>query len=76
MAIRFNEELVKLAVETQTDIIFLLERFCGHGYHHDDPKNECYKGPKARRWFDLTCIHPNPTGHEAIAEMVMAVVRE
>jgi len=27
-------------------------------------------------WFDLTCIHPNPTGHEVIADMFMDVVLE
>jgi hypothetical protein len=36
----------------------------------------CYRGPGAEVWFDLTCIHPNPTGHDKITDMFMAVVSE
>ena len=71
-----NEQYMSIAVETGTDMIFMLEHFCGHGYHHDDPNNRCYRGPTAERWFDLSCIHPNPTGHGVIADMFMAVVEE
>lgn len=67
---------MNLAVQSGTDIIFMLEHFCGHGFHYDDPTTECYKGPDAERWFDDTCIHPNPTGHEVIAEMFMSVIDE
>ncbi|MCG3172342.1 MAG: hypothetical protein GMKNLPBB_00492 [Myxococcota bacterium] len=74
-AIRFNEQYMKLAVETKTDMIFMLEHFCGHGFFHDDPKNQCYKAGN-ERWFDLTCIHPNPTGHNVIAKMFQAVIEE
>jgi lysophospholipase L1-like esterase len=71
-----NEQYMRIAVDTGTDMIFMLEHFCGHGYHHDDPGNRCYRGPTAERWFDLTCIHPNPVGHSVIADMFMSVVLE
>ena len=72
-----NEQFVRIAVETQTDIIFMLEHFCGHGFNNDDPSaSRCYRGPNTERWFDLTCIHPNPRGHEEIARMFTAVIDE
>lgn len=71
-----NEQYMQIAVETGTDMIFLLENFCGHGYHNDDPNSRCYRGPNTERWFDLTCIHPTPTGHGVIADMFMSVVLE
>jgi hypothetical protein len=57
-------------------VIFMLEHFCGHGFHNEDPTTRCYRGPGTGRWFDLTCIHPNPTGHARIAEMFLAVIDE
>jgi lysophospholipase L1-like esterase len=74
--LRVNEQFVRIARQTNTDVLFLLENFCGHGFHAGDPNNECYRGPDARTWFDLTCIHPNPEGHAAIADMLLAVVDE
>lgn len=71
-----NEQYLQIAVETGSDMIFMLEHFCGHGFHHDDPNNRCYRGPNTERWFDLTCIHPNPEGHAQIADMFMSVVLE
>ncbi len=71
-----NEAYVDLAVRTGTDVIFLFEHFCGHGFFHDDPTNPCYRGPQAERWFDDTCIHPNDAGHAKIAEMFLAVIDE
>lgn len=71
-----NEQYLKIAVDTQTDMIFMLEDFCGHGFNADDPTAPCYRGPGQEVWFDLTCIHPNPTGHQHIADMFMAVVNE
>ena len=68
-------QFMKIAAETGTDMIFMLESFCGHGFNHNNPANECYK-PGNERWFDDTCIHPNPTGHHAIADMFMKVVDE
>jgi len=74
--LRINERFVQTAVETQTDVIFLLEHFCGHGFHADDPTNECYRGPDTEPYFDATCIHPTPAGHARIAEMFTAVIDE
>ncbi|MBK6687186.1 MAG: hypothetical protein IPG45_22140 [Deltaproteobacteria bacterium] len=71
-----NEQFMQIAVETQTDLIMMLEHFCGHGYHNDDPNGRCYRGTNTERWFDLSCIHPNPAGHQVIADMFMAVVVE
>jgi len=67
---------MSIAVDTRTDMIFMLESFCGHGHAHDDPSAPCYRGPGTEIWFDLSCIHPNPTGHGVIADMVMSVVTE
>ncbi len=74
--LRFNEAVVRIAVETQTDIVFMLENFCGHGLLHEDPTTPCYRGPDTERWVDETCIHPNPAGHAQLARMFMAVVDE
>jgi lysophospholipase L1-like esterase len=74
------EQYMAVAVETQTDLVWMLEGFCGHGFvatgPNADPNNRCYRGPMTERWFDLTCIHPNPVGHGALADMFMAVVSE
>ena len=74
--LRINERFMQTATATRTDVIFMLEHFCGHGFDAEDPDNECYRGEDAEVWFDLTCIHPNPTGHERIAEMFFDVVME
>jgi len=70
------EEFMSIAVDTETDMLFLLEEFCGHGFNYADPDGRCYRGADAELWFDLTCIHPNPTGHQAIADMFYDVVME
>lgn len=67
---------MSIAVDTDSDMLFLLEAFCGHGFHHDDPESPCYRGPDTEIWFDGTCTHPNPTGHAVIADMFLDVVRE
>ena len=72
----WQEEALRTAVETQTDMIFLFEHFCGHGFRNDDPSGSCYRGPNAERWLDLTCTHPNPLGHENIAEMFFQTIAE
>jgi lysophospholipase L1-like esterase len=71
----FLEEYMKVAVETKTDLMFLFEQFCGHGYRNDDPTAPCYRGPGAERWFDVTCYHPNGTGHGKIADAFFSVIR-
>ncbi|MFO0632733.1 MAG: hypothetical protein U0168_07785 [Nannocystaceae bacterium] len=76
MVVWANEQYMSIAVDTDSDMIFLLESFCGHGFQADNPEAPCYRGPGAEVWFDLTCIHPNPTGHDQIVEMFDAVISE
>lgn len=76
MVVWAMEEYISISVDHQTDVLFLLEAFCGHGYMRDDPTSPCYRGPAAELWFDLTCIHPNPAGHTAIAELFRDVILE
>jgi lysophospholipase L1-like esterase len=71
-----NEQYMSIAVDTQSDMLFLLETFCGHGFGNEDPASPCYRGPGTPRWFDLTCIHPNPEGHGVIADNFMSIVTE
>jgi hypothetical protein len=73
--VRVNEAWVQTAVETDTDVVFMLEHFCGHGFLAGDPDNECFRGDDAEVWFDPTCIHPNPVGHEQLADLFRTVVR-
>lgn len=74
------EQYMRLAVETQTDMVWMLEHFCGHGWvaagPNPDPANRCYRGEGTEIWFDETCIHPNPAGHHAIFEMFQASVAD
>jgi lysophospholipase L1-like esterase len=71
----FNEKFMEIAAETQTDMIFMSEAFCGWGYKAKDPSNVCYD-PAAKNLFDLTCIHPNTDGDKRIADMFFAVIDE
>lgn len=71
-----NEQYMSVAVETQTDMIFLLESFCGHGFKAGDPTSPCYRGPGQKTLFDLTCIHPTPGGHDLVTELFTAVIDE
>jgi lysophospholipase L1-like esterase len=73
--VHLQEEYMKLAVQTKTDMVFMLETFCGHGFKRDDPSLQCYRGPGTDLWFDLTCIHPNPKGHSEIAKLFMNVIK-
>ena len=71
-----NEQFMRIAVDYRADMIFMLETFCGHGFNARDPRGPCYRGFDTPRWFDLTCIHPNPEGHKHIADMFMATIAE
>lgn len=71
-----QEEYMHIAVDTQTDMIFMGESFCGHGYNRDDTTGRCYRAPDADLWFDLTCFHPNDLGHTAIADLFQSVIEE
>ena len=70
------EEYMSIAVDTESDMMFMMESFCGHGYRRDDPDGRCYLGPGAEIWFDVSCTHPNPTGHREIAERMERVILE
>ncbi len=76
MVVWANEQFMSIAVDTGSDMVFMLESFCGHGFNHQDPEGPCYRGPDAELWFDLSCIHPNPTGHLAIADLFTATIEE
>lgn len=71
-----NEEYAITAAESGTDVVFMQETFCGHGFMSDDPDNICYRGPGNANWFDLTCIHPTSEGHAAIADLFLSVITE
>ncbi len=71
-----NEQFTRIAVDHGADVAFMLESFCGHGYNHMNEDAPCYRGPDAELWFDLTCIHPNPAGHLAIADLFNAIIVE
>ena len=72
---KLQEHYMQIAVDTQTDMILMGEEFCGHGYNRD-VNNTCYLGPDAEQWFDISCIHPNPAGHNRIAELFELVIDE
>jgi lysophospholipase L1-like esterase len=75
-------QFMDIAVSTQTDMVFMLEGFCGHGYVKAGPTSDpdayspCDAGPDAALWFDETCVHPNQDGHQAIYDMFSAVILE
>ncbi len=74
--IRLQERFAEIAVQTGSDMVFALEHFCGHGYRRDDPEGQCYLGPDAELWFDVTCIHPSTEGHAALADLFLSVIEE
>jgi lysophospholipase L1-like esterase len=76
MVIWANEQYMKIATDTKSDMIFMLEAFCGHGYKRDDPTGPCYRGPNTPLWFDVTCIHPNGAGHSALADLFYQTIAE
>lgn len=69
-----NNAWASVAVDTQTDMLFMNENFCGHGFAKDDPDGPCYRGPGQDLYFDPTCIHPSTEGHAAIAQMFLDVI--
>jgi len=72
--VHFEEQLMNVAVQTKTDLMFLFEHFCGHGYKRKDANLQCYRGANAELWFDATCIHPTPSGHDQIAKQFAKVI--
>ena len=74
ITIWIEKEYREIGKEHGFDMLFLMENFCGHGFHHDNPESRCYLGPDAERWFDNTCLHPTPKGHEVISDMFFSVI--
>lgn len=72
--VHLQEQIMKAAVDFGGDVVFMLEHFCGHGFRRSDPTLQCYRGPSTEAWFDLTCIHPNPTGHAVLANLFKQVI--
>lgn len=74
MVVWANEQYMSTAVDTGTDMMFMLETFCGHGFANNDPAAPCYRGPDSPRYMDATCIHPSPLGHQVLADNFSAVI--
>src|SRR5262249_36530927 len=72
--VHFQEQIMKVAVDTKSGMRVLLEHFFDNGYKRDDPTLQCYRGPNTELWFDLTCIHPPPTGHQQIADLFGKII--
>ena len=72
--LHLQERYIEAAVDLGVDMVFTLETFCGHGYHRNDTSSQCYRGPNAEMWFDLTCLHPTPAGHAVIADLFWSVI--
>ena len=74
------EEYMRVAVEYQADLVWMLEHFCGHGFvatgPEADTENRCYREDDPSVWFDITCIHPNDAGHHAIYSLFRDVIQE
>jgi hypothetical protein len=70
------EEYMRIAVETGTDMVFLGEQSCGHGYTYDQSDGRCYRGADAELWLDVTCMHPSAAGHAGIADLFWSTISE
>jgi hypothetical protein len=74
------EQYMRIAVDYQADLVWLLESFCGHGFVATGPdadtENRCYRGPDAELYFDISCTHPSKAGHKALSELFKAVIAE
>lgn len=68
------EGYLRVAIETKTDMVFMLEDFCGRGFRRDDATIACFRGPSTPLWFDFTCIHPSPAGHAELATRFANVI--
>lgn len=73
--VKLREGYMKVAVDHGADMIFLGEDFCGHGYKANDQTGQCYE-PNSANWFDISCIHPTPEGHQHVADMFWKTIEE
>ena len=71
-----NEQYLKIAVDTGSDMVFMLEAFCGHGFKRNDPTGPCYRGPNQPIYLDASCVHPNADGHAALADLFYETIAE
>jgi lysophospholipase L1-like esterase len=74
-----NEAYEELANTWGFDMLDIFHLFAGHGFNHEDTTNPFYCNGCAPDcpcplWFDLTCIHPNSLGYEALADAFLAVI--
>jgi len=76
LAIQWQEAVIQVAVETDIDVAFMGEAFCGHGYNWDDTTGRCYRGGDSDVYFDASCEHPTHFGHTAIANTMLGVIDE
>jgi hypothetical protein len=70
---RLETGYAQAAVDAGTDVMFLEELFCGHGFNRDDPTGPCYER-RGELWLSNDCIHPNATGHAQIADAFWAII--
>ena len=73
--IKMREGYMKIAVDTKSDMTFLGELFCGHGYKFNYEPGQCYMAGSSN-WFDISCIHPTPQGHGQVADQFFAAITE
>lgn len=76
LTIQWQEAVLQVAVETDIDVAFMGETFCGHGYNWDDATGRCYRGGDSDVYFDASCEHPTQYGHAAIANTMLGVIDE
>ena len=72
--VHFQEQLMKIAVDDEDRHRVSARALLRARLSRTDPSLQCYRGPNAELWFDLTCIHPKPTGHAHIADLFQQVI--
>lgn len=73
--VKLREGYMKVAMDHGADMTFLGEIFCGHGYEANNQTGQCYE-PNSANWFDISCIHPTPEGHQQVADMFWKTIEE
>ena len=76
LALEWQQSLLQLAVDTDVDVAFMGENFCGHGYNWDDTTGRCYRDGDPNIYLDASCEHPTSYGHAAIANLMLGVIDE